>query len=210
VSEEPAVIAAIVHDMAGMLSNVAAFAEILVGRPDHPSRDEFIPVMAKEARSATEALKDLQLARSLSEPWSARDLQRVELHRVLQEAESRLSRPGYLRAVLDAAQEGPAGTFIADEGVFVGLLTRALNVASGGGPDQTAPIDVDTTSDAPRVTLNLSETTYEGDVAADVERGRRELRAFALLRGVVGCWGGSSELTDADGTLRLTLSLPPS
>lgn len=205
-TEDLPVVGAIVHDLAGMLSNVAAFAGILESRPDHPSRAEFLPVMAKEARSATEALKDLQLARSLSAPWPRSELQRVDLRRVLREAGARRDSPAWLHATIETLG-GAEVLFWADEGVFIGLLSRALDVASGGMRSEPPPLAAERSPDGPMLVLDLTHTSYEGDVAADVGRGRRELRAFALLRGVVESWGGASELVRDADALRLLLRL---
>lgn len=196
-SKELPVVAAIVHDLAGMLSNVSTFAGILEGRPDHPSRGEFIPVMAQEAKAAAQAVKDLQLARSLSDPWPRGDLSHVDVCSVLREVAGDLGRPGWLDGELSAV--GPSESVVGDGGVLHGLLERALAVASAGDTTQPPPLRIERAGNALELTLDLSHAAYEGDVLADVGRGRRELRAFALLKGCVESWGGEGSIEDRGG-----------
>ena len=205
-SNEPPVVAAIIHDLAGMLSNVAAFAGILEARPDHPSRAEFLPVMAKEARAAAEAVKDLQLARSLAEPWPRADLRRVEVARVLKQAAENLGSPRWLDPQIEAVG-GEGLSVTADDGVLSGLLARSLRVAAA--EDLTAPSNLNISSDENGAvfTIDLSATSYEGDVAADLPRGRRELRPLALLRAVNDAWGGTSTVDIVGDRIRLDLHI---
>jgi hypothetical protein len=205
-NNEPPVVAAIIHDLAGMLSNVAAFAGILEARPDHPSRAEFLPVMAKEARTAAEAVKDLQLARSLSEPWARGDLQLVEVTRVLKQAAENLGVPGWLDPQIESLGTETLRV-TADDGVFSGLLARSLRVAAGD--DLSAPSNLSVASDenGAVLTIDLSATSYEGDVAADLPRGRRELRPLALLRAVNDSWGGTSIVDVDDDRICLVLHI---
>jgi hypothetical protein len=203
VTEELPVVGAIVHDMAGMLSNVAAFAGIIEQRPDHPSRDEILPVMAREARSAVDALKDLQLARSLEEEWPRADLHMVSIARTLKEVAVLQGAPEWLDAQIEMALQ--SGPILADEGVFVGLLSRCVQVASAGDVSIAAPVEVRLDSGRTQLVLDLTRATYEGDVRADVVRGRRELRPFALLRAVVERWGGSSALLDEEDRVSIAL-----
>ncbi|MEA2460039.1 MAG: hypothetical protein QOH90_216 [Actinomycetota bacterium] len=205
-NSEPPVVAAIIHDLAGMLSNVAAFAGILEARPDHPSRAEFLPVMAKEARAAAEAVKDLQLARSLSEPWPRGDLQLVEVPRVLKQVAEHMGVPGWLDPQIETLG-GDALRITVDDGVLSGLLARSLRVAAAD--DLTAPSNLRVESDENGAvfSIDLSSTSYEGDVAADLPRGRRELRPLALLCAVNDSWGGTSRVDANDDRICLVLHL---
>ena len=205
-TDEPLVIAAIVHDMAGMLSNVAAFAGILEDRPDHPSRDEFLPVMAREARSATQALQDLQLARSLSDEWPASDLGPIEVKGFLNAVAEQLGHPGWLATGISGLPEGAA--IIADAGVLNGLLLRSLEVASRRDYSGSAPLLASVSGPDVNIEFDLSGCEYEGDVRTDVERGRRELRAFALLRCVVEKWGGDSQIGGNGDEILLSIRMP--
>jgi hypothetical protein len=192
VKAELPVVGAIVHDMAGMLSNVSAFAGILEQRPDHPSRAEFLPIMAKEARSATEALKDLQLARTLSDRWPPEHLFLVPLERPLRAAAEEVGDRAWLDSVLSDVPEGTSVR--CDEGILIGLLTRSLAVASQGDTGRPAPLTLVARDDEVSITLDVTHAAYDGDIGADIERGRRELRPIALLRGVIEAWGGSSQI----------------
>jgi hypothetical protein len=199
-SDELAVVGAIIHDMAGMLSNISAFAGILEGRPDHPGRGEFLPVLAREARAAADALKDLQLARSLGEQRS--DLEPIDLVGSLREAAGALGDAGWL-----APQIGEAGQTVVrgDESVLSPLLVRVLDVTSAGNTTQAAPLEAHLAADDPYLVFDLSRVVYEGDVAADIERGRRELRPIALLRAVVDSWGGRSQILPREDRLCLEI-----
>jgi hypothetical protein len=199
------VVAAIVHDLAGMLSNVSTFAGILEARPDHPGRGEFIPVLAQEAKAAAQAVKDLQLARALSEPWPRGDLAHVDVCSVLREVATDLGHPGWFDDGL--SRVGPSESVVADGGVLHGLLERALAVASGGDPNQDSPLDIERSGSAVTLTFDLSRATYEGDVLADIGRGRRELRPFALLKGCVESWGGEGLIEAREGVPALVLRL---
>ena len=205
-SDSP-VVAAIVHDLAGMLSNVSAFAGILENKPDHPGRAEFLPVLAKEARSAAEAVKDLQLARSLSTPWPRSDLSSVSVRSLLVDVAGRLGRPDWFTGPAERIDD--VGV-TADEGVLAALLTRAVEFASAGDTTRESPLDLEQANGAVLLKLDLSRTSYDGDVLADVERGRRELRAFALLRGCVESWGGDGTVQESDGAIHMVLRLPSS
>jgi hypothetical protein len=205
-SDEQPVVGAIVHDLAGMLSNVSAFAGILEKRPDHPGRDEFLPVLAREARAATLALQDLQLARSLADEWPRSDLSNVELRSFLLAVGEQLGHPDWLKAQISDLEEDV--TVVADPGVLNGLLLRSFEVAAAGDYSGDGLLAASSAVTHATVRLDISGCDYEGDIRADVERGRRELRAFALLRLVVEKWGGTTRIEGTGDEILLWLEMP--
>lgn len=176
----------IVHDLAGMVTNLQAFSGILESSPDHHSRRDFISVLAREARASVQAVKDLQLLAEIGyEGFGSRN-EEVFLGDLLEAVSEALGLP--------YQSSGGTPAVRGNRDLLTSLLIRTSQVAVGIQAAPVLPLEVEPVEGSPRLCLDLSHCVYEGDLEEDLACGRKELRSLALLVAAVEGWGGTSEL----------------
>ncbi len=179
----------IVHDLAGIVTNIQAFTGILEASPDHPSRADFLAVVAREARGSVQAVKDLQLVNEIESDRFPRQVAEISLREVLADVIRTTERSDVIL---------PDGDKVVKVGrdVLVTLLVRSLQIIEGPGEGATSPLTYATVEGQTELTLDLARTTYDGEVSRDLTSGRKDLRPLALLCSAAERWGVPSELRE--------------
>jgi len=189
VSESPEV-STIIHELAGILSSLQGFAEIVESRPDHPEREKMISLVRKEARRAAQALKDLQMHRAMDAGRLVETLEPVVLTQALAASPVAELLPENVPAVR------------ADPKLLADLVTRCIELAA-----QDVPFEIVVTQDGIEIKLPMGSEVDADDVRKDVATGRATMRPLALARRLFERWGGDVLVEESDSQTFVVLVL---
>ncbi len=186
--------ATIVHELAGLLSGVWSFSEIVASRPDHPDRESFIGILRDESKRAAQAMKDLQLLRSIEAGRPGDAPGPVWLGELLAGAAKHSDHPE-LFTELASAFHDDAPAVLADPGPLSEILVRVIDVGAELAGDAEAELSVEQERDS--VTIAIAcPGLRRGEVEAGLVRGEGKLRVLYLARRLFGFWGGSISIEE--------------
>jgi signal transduction histidine kinase len=168
---------AVIHELAGILSSLQGFSEIVESRPDHPDRERLISILRQEARRASQALKDLQVFRALDAGKFGDRVEAVSLDDVLASTSDVAPVPEDLPAVR-------ADPLLAPE-----VIARCIELASELNPQGRA--EVVRVAEAAEVRIAMGSDLDPEEIDDGVRTGRAPMRPFALARRLLERWGGS-------------------
>lgn len=165
----------LVHELGGTLSSVQGFAHIAAENPDHPDRERFIKLAAKEARRAAQVVKDIHLVRSF-------DRGRIDPS----------PPPADLGALIPAAAGVPVK---ADAAKIRGLLERCAEASP-------APPEVHDAGDRVEVRLVVAPAAELARKVEALDAPYPDMVTYAILRRLLRHWDGDVTLATAgDSTL---------
>jgi signal transduction histidine kinase len=188
-SESPEV-ATIIHELAGILSSLQGFAEIVESRPEHPDREKMISLVRKEARRAAQALKDLQAHRAMDDGRLVERIESVVLTEALAES-----------AVADLVPEDVPAVR-ADAKLVADVIPRCIELAA-----QDALPEIVTTQSAVEIKIPMGGEVDPEEMRKDVTTGRATMRPLALARRLFERWGGGAHVEESDSQTFVVLVL---
>lgn len=178
---------AIVHELAGLLSGVWSFAEIVESRPDHPEREAFISLLRDESKKAAQTMRDFQLLRSI-ESGRGRDAAGPVWLGELLAGTAGASDHSDLIDDLAAGVADDSPAVLADPGALGGLLVRLVDVSE------------EVCADKPEVAVHRTTRGVEihfdcgsvpgSEVESGIQQGEGRMRVLYLARRLVESWGG--------------------
>lgn len=191
--------ARILHELAGVLTSVLGFAQLLERRPDHPRASEFLGMVSGEAERAVEALRDLQLLRALRAAVPVEQVEPVAVADLVADVTTRAT-------VAEAAAVGaPAGaTVLCDRELAVDLMARSVAAARKKGHDA---VRFGHDEDGLVMTVMLGTRAEADDLSAGIDGFFPEVRPVAVARYLFERWGGTVELATVDDACELRMHL---
>ncbi|MGH2731025.1 MAG: hypothetical protein ACRDJI_10520 [Actinomycetota bacterium] len=188
-SESPEV-STVIHELAGILSSLQGFAEIVESRPDHPEREKMISLVRKEARRAAQALKDLQTHRAMDADRLVETLQPVVLREALADSPVAGLVPDDMPAVR------------ADPKLIADVIPRCIELAA-----QDALSEIVVTQGAIEIKIPMGSEADAEELRKDVATGRATMRPLALARRLFERWGGGARVEESDSQTFVVLVL---
>jgi len=202
VTESP-LAAMIIHDLAGYLTSVHGFLEIVQARPDHPARDDLFSSAVSESGIALQALKDLQFVRSVDAGDLLEQVTDVPLQEVLDPVRERLSEEH--GATLAPAAPGLVSVN-ADRDLFADVLGRCIAAALATNAEAAHDVMTTVASDTVRIDIDFGPSTDLNDVEEGARTGRKVMRPLALAQLLLTRWGGYLQ-TEVSERSRISLFL---
>ncbi|MPZ70342.1 MAG: hypothetical protein GEU71_12570 [Actinobacteria bacterium] len=177
----------IVHELAGLLSGVWSFAEIVESRPDHPEREAFISLLRDESKKAAQTMRDFQLLRSIESGRGGEAAGPVWLGELFAGAAAASDHPELLDHLASGvADDAPA--VLADPGALGGLLVRLVDV-SDEVCDGKSSMTLHQTTRGVELHLDCGSVP-PSEVVVGIQQGEGRMRVLYLARRLVESWGG--------------------
>lgn len=202
---ESRLVAVIVHDLAGYLTSINGLLEIMAVNPDHPAREEFSESVLMESRNAVQALKDLQLVRSIDAGDLPETVDSVPPAKVLALAGEHLPQEHRRSLPVPAPDLPPVK---ADRGLLAEILGRCILLALKTNPEAARDTTAQKTNEGVRIDIDLGPSGAANDVEEGRRSGRKAMRPIALGALLLPRWDGSLQ-TEVGGTSRISLLLAP-
>jgi hypothetical protein len=202
---EPRLVTTIVHDLAGYLTSVNGLLEIIAMRPDHPAREEFSASVLKQSRNAVQAIKDLQLVRSIDAGDLPENIVAVPVEEVLAVAGERLPEEHRDSLPVPAPGLPPVS---ADRDLLAEVLGRCVLLALSTNPGAVRDVTTQHTDDGVRIDIDFGPANDTNNVEEARLSGRKGKRPIALCALLLPRWGGSLQ-TEVGETSRISLLLEP-
>lgn len=196
--------AAILHELAAIVSSVVGFAELVERLPDHPRREEFIALVAAESRRAVGALRDLQLLRALAAGLVPAPEDRAGIAALL----AAIERHTDAEIASSPGADSHARDLVAvPERLVSELGARCIDAASAR-LGRRARVEVRPADDALELVVESGSAADYDRVAEAVDSFRAEFRVAGVLRELLRASGGDLVVARSGGESSLVLRLP--
>lgn len=177
----------ILHELAGLISGIWSFSEIIESRPDHPERESFISLVRLESKKAAQAMRDLQLLSALESDQLRSEPGPVWLHELIAASASNCENPALFED-LAAELEADAKPVVADPALLSDILVRIADLSA----ERAAVPSVRATTSGGKIDLRVGcGAAPRGTLEAGVRRGEGVLRVFYIARLLTEAWGGA-------------------
>lgn len=196
--------ARILHELAGALSTVLGFAQLVERRPDHPRAAEFTTMIKAEAERAVEALRDLQLLRALRADAVVEKVEAVPARELLARIASRV-RSAQVE-VDEGPAAGPAGDALVecDVELFADVAARCFDAAAAGG---NPGVRVEARGGHVVFSVGFGAAAEREDLQERIDGLFPEARPIVVAGELLRRWGGAAAVVEAGSEVRLELLL---
>lgn len=201
---DDALVANILHDLAGMMTSVQGLAEIVEQHKDHPEIDELVKMLSSEADRAAQAVKDLQLVRALDDGSPVEALDTVTVSELFLAVRDALSED--LRHGFTPPPPGLPDVYV-DKDLIAGLIARCYEVASETNPAEDHQVRAMALEGKVEILIDFGPADDIKEILEARESGRKGMRALALAHRLLPRWNGQLEPRATDNEVRIAFKL---
>ncbi len=187
---DDALVANILHDLAGMMTSVQGLAEIVEHDRDHPEIDELVKMLSSEADRAAQAVKDLQLIRAIDAGAPVEALDTVTVSELFLAVRESLSED--LRHGFTPPPPGLPDVYV-DKDLVADLIARCYEAASETNPAENHQVRAMAVDGKVEVLIDFGPADDLNEVLEARESGRKGMRALAIAHRLLPRWNGQLE-----------------